>query len=171
MSPSLAVSKQRQGMEGWLPVHPRGKACLSGNLDRLKCRHLQVYIHKREGGGTSIFYSRMLNLIQEYKNDGQLFLFPKWNKATFPLKMSPLGSQGLWYPGSQEQTQLFALHRTTSLLSCFLCVSGAAGLPPLSISPRGDGDLISISFNDPPLWGQDAVWVAGTDEIWEETAK
>jgi len=86
----VACASQREG----LPQRQELTARVS-NLDRLKCRHLQVYICKREGGGTSTFYSRMLNLIQEYKNDGWFFLSPKGNKATFPLQMSPLGSQGL----------------------------------------------------------------------------
>lgn len=105
MSPSLAVSKakarngrlvacasQREG----LPQRQESTARVS-NLDRLKCRHLQdlqVYVCKREGGGTSIFYSRMLNLIQEYKNAGCFFSLPKRKQCHLSTADEPLGLTG-----------------------------------------------------------------------------
>lgn len=166
MSPSLAVSKQRQGMEGWLPVQPRGKACLSSNLDRLKCRHLQVYIHKREGGGTSLFYSRMLNLIQEYKNDGQLFLFPNETRPhLFHFRWAPWAHRAVISKIAGTDPAVCPTQDHHPPLLFPLCQWNCRSL---HISPCGDGDLISISFNDPPLWGQDAVgcwtrWDLGRD--------
>ena len=109
MSPSLAVSKPRVRVRVRVRAKARNGrlvACASqreglpqrqeltariSNLDRLKCRHLQVYICKREGGGTSTFYSRMLNLIQEYKNDGWFFSLPKRKQGHLSTSDEPLG--------------------------------------------------------------------------------
>ena len=84
----VACASQREG----LPQQQESTVQVS-NLGRLKRRHLQVYVCRREGGGTSIFYSRM-NLIQEYKNAGCFFSLPKRKQCHLSTADEPLGLTG-----------------------------------------------------------------------------